>query len=85
MNRPTITNRGFAHFEPVQSDSRGSVRVYESSAATQPCIWLNAVGYDGGDATVHLPLGEVVVLRDQLTWLIENHYHIKPRTEAPNA
>lgn len=82
MNEPTITNRGFAHFEPVRSEPRGSVRVYESSAASQACIWVNAVGYDGSDATVHLALEEAGTLRDQLTWLLENHYQIKPRWQA---
>jgi hypothetical protein len=76
---PSYTDRGFAHMPAVASEYGGSVRVYESSAATGPHIWLQAEGLDGlkgphASVPIHLTLANATVLRDQLTRLIENHY-----------
>jgi hypothetical protein len=79
MTDPTYTDRGFARMPAVASTYGGSVRVYESSAAIGPHIWLQAEGLDGlrgphASVPIHLTLADATVLRDQLTSLIENHY-----------
>lgn len=82
MTDPTYTDRGFAQMPAVPSEYGGNVRVYESSAAMGPHIWLTAIApanlnEPGGPtvkAPIHLTLANAVVLRDQLTHLIDNHY-----------
>jgi hypothetical protein len=39
----TTTDRSFDHMPPIPSEYGGEVRVYESSVASGPHIWLNAV------------------------------------------
>ncbi len=84
---PTISDRGFKTMPPVPASwgghETGEVVVYESSAAEAPHLWLRvnaAPGFGGTAETVsaHLPLDEAEKLRDQLTWLIENHYQVEP-------
>lgn len=85
----TITDRGFKHLDPIRGGYGGETRVYESSAAEHPHIWLAisepndltawARGDESGgvkDAHNHLSLEAAKALRDQLAWLIENHYQI---------
>ena len=82
MTDPSYSDRGFAHMPAVPSEYGGDVRVYESSAAMGPHIWLTATAPvslnepDGPTvkAPIHLTLANAVVLRDQLTYLINNHY-----------
>lgn len=82
---PTITGRGFKHFGPVPSEYGGFIRTYESSAASGPHLWVLIECPDGmslrdgatKDAAAHLTLENAEVLRDQLTYLIDNHYQVK--------
>lgn len=79
---PTTSNRGFAHMPPVPSEYGGDARVYESSAADGPHIWLAATcpanlnHPDGSviEVTLHLTAENASVLADQLRYLVENHY-----------
>jgi len=79
---PTTTDRGFKRLDPIKSiDGRDEVQAYESSLATEPAIWVTAAGYvmpaERGNApyiAAHLSLENAVLLRDQLTYLIDNHY-----------
>ncbi len=82
---PTTSDRGFKTMPPVSTvwggHDTGRVVVYESSAAEAPHLWLRVdatPGFGGTAETVsaHLPLAEAEKLRDQLTWLIENHYQV---------
>jgi len=74
---PVMSSRGFAHMAAIEGNypEPWSVRVYESSAAMEPFIWLAMS--EGNHA--HLDLEKATQLRDQLTWLIENHYQVKDR------
>lgn len=81
---PTITDRGFKHMDPVPSTYGGFTKVYESSAAMGPHIWVNVecpanlnepIG-PTAEATAHITLDNAIILRDQLTYLIENHYQL---------
>ena len=86
----TTTDRGFIHFEPIQSTHGGQIRVYESSSASHPCVWVDIKSPAGLQevhpppegmtaGTAHLKIEDATMLRDQLTWLIENHYQMKAR------
>ena len=68
------SDRGFHSFALIAAKEgyEGWVKVYESSAASEPCIWVST---EEGPA-VHLTLEKATLLRDQLSWLIENHYQV---------
>lgn len=82
---PEYSGRGFKHMPPVPSVYGGEVRVYESSSAMAPHVWLSATcPSDLNDrssapveAVAHLTLEDAEVLRDQLTFLIEHHYQLE--------
>lgn len=64
-----IADRGFKHYEPIVSNSGDEVRVYESSAADAPYLWLRV-----NEATAHLRLADVERLIASLKAGIANHY-----------
>lgn len=72
------TERGFSHLPPIPSTHGGEISAYESSSATEASVWVRIEekmhGKDPVDAVVHLTLEDTVKLRDQLDWLIVNHY-----------
>lgn len=83
----TRTDRGFSRLPELRGRIPGeTVTIYESSLATEACVWLRvktpvdrnaaAMGYSAEtyDATVELTLERASELRDQLDWLIANHY-----------
>jgi hypothetical protein len=88
---PTMTNRGFLHLPPIEGFHAGrpdgKVRVYESSAASGPHIWINVEGnyvtpefvQRGVDVSIHLPLEDALKLAEQIKWLVRSHYQIQPR------
>lgn len=80
----TITNRGFKHMDPLYCKYNSEVKVYESSAVVEPCIWLKIKvdpnvlhSQASGEGTAHLTLDQAEFLIKKLQWLIENHYQIK--------
>lgn len=82
----TLDARGFKSMAEVPSEYGGVVRTRESSAAEGPHIWvvLNDIPVDfndpGGptkDAHAHLTWENAKKLRDQLAWLIDNHYQVQ--------
>lgn len=84
----TYTDRGFKHLDPLVCDYGTQIRVYESSSAEAPHIWLALEqGHDPrksnlakSEAHAHLPLETAEQLRDQLSWMIDNHYQVEPST-----
>jgi hypothetical protein len=70
----TSTDRGFKHLPPIAGSYGGQVRVYESSAATHPYIWLNV-----DEATLHLTVEDATKLAEQLAYLVKNHYQVQTR------
>ena len=80
----TVTDRGFQHMDPIPGTYGGEVKVYESSAAESPHVWLNTWSFrhpntqsDPVEATVHLALADAERLRDQLSYLIRTHYQVR--------
>jgi hypothetical protein len=71
---PHVTDRGFTHLPEIAGTyPETNVRAYESSAASQPCIWLNVTA---GKGTVHLTVEDALRLADQLQHLARNHYQL---------
>ena len=79
-----VTSRGFKHMEPLEGEAPGPwrIRVNESPSAV-PSIWICVKGQQyqpKGDVAkqeevhTHLTLHDARLLRDQLDWLIDNHY-----------
>jgi hypothetical protein len=81
---PTVSERGFTRLPPIVGAYGGTVRVYESSAAIGPHIWL-AVNEDASsrvdqmaaEAHSHLTVEAAGQLADQLRWLIDHHYQTR--------
>lgn len=72
---PEVTNRWFKHLPVIDHTRPGHVKVYESSAADQPCIWLNVAGGSAeGAGHAHLTLDQARKIADQLNWLADHHY-----------
>jgi hypothetical protein len=78
----TTSERGFDHYPPIPSAYGGEVRVYESSAASGPHIWLKAtapanLNDPGGptiEAPLHLTAENATKLAEQLLRLVATHY-----------
>lgn len=85
---PSVTDRGFQHLPPITGAYGGTVRVYESSAASGPHLWL-AVTEDGSarldgettEAHSHLTVEAAGHLADQIRWLIDHHYQTRNEGE----
>jgi hypothetical protein len=71
-----VSSRGFKHMAPIPSTYPGELHVYESSSAAGPHVWIAVKGQDGAEGHAHLTLESVRQLRDQLEWLIANHYQV---------
>lgn len=79
--RLTETDRGLQH-APTITTSRGqTVRVYESSAAEDPCLWL-AVGAHDSELFAHLSAEQAWKLADQIRHLVQHHYQGDARPEG---
>ena len=73
---PQVSNRGFKHYEAIKA-SQADVRVYESSAASTPHLWLSVTGdallavgtsygASPGSVGAHLTLEQAAAVRDVL-------------------
>lgn len=73
---PHVTDRGFKQLPLLNGSYDGhTVRVYESSAASGPHLWLSVK--DGeGKATVHLEVETALRLADQIQLLAREHYQL---------
>jgi hypothetical protein len=77
--KENVSERGFVHLDPVRTDYGADVRIYESSAAMAPHIWL-AVDQpppkNGGEmaeahAHAHMSLPQAEEIHAQLGHMIE--------------
>lgn len=89
----TLSERGFASLPEMPSTYGGGIRVYESSAAMEPMLWIAArspedmndwaaqkEGYEGEwhEAHVHMTLENAVKFAEQIMALAEDHYQLTP-------
>lgn len=80
--RPKVGgDRGFLHMPPIPSTYGGYVRVYESSNASGPHLWVTVhekmVGGVPVGAFAHLTVEGAVLLAQQIIYLAEHHYQLK--------
>jgi hypothetical protein len=80
-----LSDRGFKHYDPVITQYGHEVRVYESSVATEPCIWL-AINLTAEmsqaarsniapcEAHAHMTLEQAKAVKERLESAIANHY-----------
>lgn len=75
MDKPVVSNRGFLHFPAIEGTYGDEVRAYESSAASQHCIWISSkspnVDLPAGEAGVHLPVEEARRLAEHILYLCD--------------
>ena len=78
MTARQLTSRGFAAHDWINGGTEygGRVRVYESSSAIAPRIWLTVLQADGESATLHMSLDAARDLVADLNDLIEHHYQL---------
>jgi hypothetical protein len=69
-----VSDRGFVHWTPVPTTYGHEVKVYESSAATDPpCMWL-AVENDDEDQCAHMTYEQVQHVYARIgAWLQRHH------------
>lgn len=94
MAEHVLSERGFKHHEPVETD-RATVRVYESSDASSPHLWLSLLGegFLGEEprpvagvshgvaittVAAHMTLEQATAVRDTLDAAIAAHYQGAP-------
>lgn len=79
----TRSSRGLEHLDSIPSTYGGEIKIYESSLAEHPHIWVDiAQPVDLNDpksgvlveAVAHLPIEGAALLAKQLTYLADNHY-----------
>jgi len=73
----TITDRGFRHTKAVDgtyADTR--VKVYESSAASEPCVWVSASD-SGEDVAVHLTVESARTFAANIIRVCDLHYQVQ--------
>lgn len=68
-----LSERGFAQHDRIPGAYGGFVRVYESSAASAPHVWVHVVDKACG-AVLHLTVENARQLAADLTDLCDNHY-----------
>jgi len=74
-----INARGFEQYGDIETHYGHTIRVYESSSAMGPCVWINTVRperADGGvlrpeETTAHLTLVQAIRLKDLLIEFID--------------
>ena len=78
MTARQLTSRGFAAHDWINGGTAygGRMRVYESSSAMAPRIWLTVLQADGESATLHMSLDAARDLVADLSDLIEHHYQL---------
>lgn len=74
--QPVSDDRGLRSLPPVAGKYGGAVAVFESSAASEPCIWLHAATPTEGAVHVHLTAEAAGHLAEQIEWLLEHHYQV---------
>jgi len=82
------SERGFRHYDAIETRYGHVVSVYESSAASEPCLWVRVElpqeaavqqGMEPGEQAAHMTLDQAVDLRDTLSVAIRDHYQVRPR------
>lgn len=81
--QPKQSGRGFAAMPDIPGEYGGYVKVYESSAALAPHLWLKVVSpVDANEplgpmdeAVLHMTAENAWRLAEQLQTMVREHYH----------
>ena len=86
LGRYELTDRGFRHYEEIQTSYGHEIRIYESSAASAPHLWLDVSltaegaarsGIEVCSATAHCTFDQATQVRDTLDTAMKNHYQLR--------
>lgn len=83
-----VSPRDFVLLPAIPSEYGGEIKVYESSAALAPHVWLSATDTNTGpggqpvEACIHLTAENAWKLAEQLMSLVQNHYQGDARPEV---
>lgn len=87
---PSLSNRGFKQMPEVEGRYGGTIKAFESSAAFETQVWVKVRVPDDAnsylnhpdeyigkwyEATILLKAEDAKAFSEQLSWLVENHYH----------
>lgn len=83
MSKPTLTGRGFARWETVETSYGAEVRIYESSSAEGSFLWLAVTQpppevegqLPASETHAHLSLEQAEAVRDTLGAAIDYRRH----------
>ncbi len=73
----TASDRGFKQVFEMHDLYGTTVRVVESSLATQPAVWVFTENVNGVKGTAHLGFEHLDALVEALKWIKKNHYQVK--------
>lgn len=84
--RFNVSDRGLKYMPTIYGEGVSLVRVYESSLAEEPRIWVYVEDRAGERiAQAHMPLDEARKVAEQIILLVENYYQIQAAThECPD-
>lgn len=72
-----VTDRGFIHWTPISTTYGHEVKVYESSAAEQACMWLaiseGKVADHNGERTAQLTYEQALQVHGRIGAWLERH------------
>jgi hypothetical protein len=77
-----VSERGFKRLKPIDTDYGEVLRIYESSSAMEPKVWMevdfgaSVCGQENYEsASVHLTFNQIDEMIAQLKWIKKNHYN----------
>lgn len=82
------SDRGFRHYEPTPTSYGHEVRIYESSAAMEPHLWLSVEltpenardagsNIEPGRQAAHMTLDQAEEVYNKLGAAIRDHYQVR--------
>lgn len=71
---PIASARGFVALPALAATYGGEIRVYESSAASGPHLWINSTDKDGREVTLHVTAETAWKFAEQIITAVRNHY-----------
>lgn len=79
MSKDKITPRGFRHAPRRSGSYGGYAKVYESSAASGPHLWVLSQDHMGNEAIVHMTDKQARKFAKDILRLSKHHYQKEPR------
>jgi hypothetical protein len=71
---PNASERGFIALPALAAAYGGEIKVYESSAATGPHLWIKSVDEGGQAVALHVTAETAWRFAEQIVTAVRNHY-----------